>query len=51
MVGVGAVLSCLKSPGASTVVARLGDVVARIAMEERCADTGIDPWYVDDLVD
>ncbi|MCB9624141.1 MAG: hypothetical protein H6723_12545 [Sandaracinus sp.] len=51
VVGVGAVLSCLKSPGASTVVARLGDVVARIAMEERCADTGIDPWYVDDLVD
>lgn len=51
VVGVGAVLSCLKSPGTSTVVARLGDIEARISMEEQCADTGIDPWLAGDLVD
>lgn len=50
-IGVGGILACLSAPGASVVVARIGEVEASVTLEERCAATGIDPWFAEETVD
>jgi len=50
-VGVGGVVACLHAPGASVVVARIGELEASVALDVRCAATGIDPWFAEEVVD
>lgn len=50
-VGVGGVLACLGEPGASVVVARVGELETSTTLSERCASTGVEPWFAEEVVD